>query len=58
MRWSSESNHGFLRCLLGLQNRAAEIGELDEAERCALFLLQLDPAGVPDAVGRIATSGG
>jgi len=58
VRWSSESNHGFLRCLLGLQNRAAEIGELDEAERCALFLLQLDPAGVPDAVGRIATSGG
>ncbi|MEK9938996.1 MAG: DUF3151 family protein, partial [Ilumatobacter sp.] len=49
---------GFLRCLLGLQNRAAEIGELDEAERCALFLLQLDPAGVPDAVGRIAASGG
>ncbi|MGB1824652.1 MAG: DUF3151 family protein, partial [Ilumatobacteraceae bacterium] len=30
VRWSSESNHGFLRCLLGLQNRAAEIGELGD----------------------------
>lgn len=58
VRWSAESNRGFLRCLLGLQNRAADIGELDEAERCALFLLQLDPAGVPDDVGRLAPGGG
>jgi hypothetical protein len=26
---------------------AAEIGETDEAERVAQFLLQLDPTGVP-----------
>jgi hypothetical protein len=26
---------------------AAAIGELDEAERCSQFLLQLDPSGVP-----------
>ena len=29
---------------------AETIGESDEAERCAQFLLQLDPAGVPDDV--------
>jgi hypothetical protein len=27
---------------------AATIGEDDEAERCRLFLLQLDPSGIPD----------
>ena len=26
---------------------AAEIGEVDEAERCEQFLLQLDPSGAP-----------
>ena len=53
--WSEESNQGFLRCLLALQNAAAEIGEADEAERCALFLLQLDPKGVPVEFGAIAS---
>jgi hypothetical protein len=48
VRWSVPSNRGFLRCLLGLQQMAATIGEVDEAERCSLFLTQLDPAGVPD----------
>ncbi|MGA1551275.1 MAG: DUF3151 family protein [Ilumatobacteraceae bacterium] len=57
VRWAAASNHGFLRCLLGLQRRAAEIGELDEAERCALFLLQLDPTGVPEEFGEIAPVG-
>ncbi len=38
---------GFLRCLRGLQEMAAEIGETDEAERCEQFLHQLDPAGPP-----------
>lgn len=52
--WSAPGNRGFLRCLLMLQNAAAEIGEQDEAERCALFLLQLDPSGVPHDVGAIA----
>jgi len=51
--WEAESNRGFLRCLLALQNVAAEIGEDDEAERCALFLLQLDPKGVPEEFGAI-----
>ena len=41
---SQPTNLGFLRCLDGLRRRAAEIGEADEAERCAQFLLQLDPS--------------
>jgi hypothetical protein len=55
--WAHPSNHGFLRCLLMLQNAAAEIGEADEADRCALFLLQLDPRGVPAEHGAIASVG-
>lgn len=47
VRWTAPSNRGFLRCLRGLRDMAAAIGEQDEAERCALFLQQLDPAGVP-----------
>ncbi len=47
VRWHHESNRGFLRALAGLQATAAEIGEQDEAERCALFLRQLDPAWPP-----------
>jgi len=43
VRWGNESNRGFLRALQGLQATAAAIGETDEAERCALFLTQLDP---------------
>jgi hypothetical protein len=48
VRWAAESNHGFLRCLLGLQRMAGVIGEADEEERCRLFLAQLDPSGVPE----------
>lgn len=47
VRWVDETNRGFLRCLLGLQQMAAAIGENDEAERIALFIQQLDPSGVP-----------
>jgi Protein of unknown function (DUF3151) len=47
VRWAASSNRGFLRSLLGLQRMAAAIGEGDEADRCALFLAQLDPTGVP-----------
>ena len=47
VRWSSPSNRGFLRCLRGLQQMAQVIGESDESERCAIFLQQLDPGGVP-----------
>ncbi len=47
VRWSEPTNRGFLRSLRGLGDVAAEIGELDEAERCRTFLLQLDPSGIP-----------
>ena len=48
VRWIHESNRGFLRALLGLARSAQAIGETDEAERCAEFLGQLDPSGVPE----------
>jgi hypothetical protein len=47
VRWMHEGNRGFLRCLAGLERTAAAIGERDEQERCALFLLQLDPSWPP-----------
>ena len=47
VRWSEPTNRGFLRSLRGLGEMAAAIGETDEAERCHLFLLQLDPSGIP-----------
>ncbi len=47
VRWEHESNRGFLRALHGLAQAAARIGEDDEAERCALFLRQLDPDWPP-----------
>lgn len=43
VRWREETNRGFLRCLAALGRVAAAIGEDDEAERCRLFLRQLDP---------------
>jgi hypothetical protein len=48
VRWRHETNRGFLRALAGLQREAAAIAEYDEAERCALFLRQLDPSWPPD----------
>jgi hypothetical protein len=48
VRWSHETNRGFLRALDGLRAMAAAIGEDDEQERCALFLRQLDPGWPPD----------
>lgn len=47
VRWNHPGNVGFLRCLLGLQFAAGELNERDEEERCRLFLLQLDPGGIP-----------
>lgn len=47
VRWNHSGNVGFLSCLAGLQRAADEIGETDEAERCRLFLLQLDPSHTP-----------
>lgn len=43
VRWRQESNRGFLRSLHALEKAAAEIGEVEEEQRCALFLRQLDP---------------
>lgn len=43
VRWRHETNRGFLRALAGLARTAAEIGEVNEAERCRQFLIQLDP---------------
>lgn len=47
VRWAHPTNRGFLRALSGLQRVAARIGETAEAERCALFLVQLDPSWPP-----------
>ena len=49
VRWQFEENRGFLRALRGLGQTAARIGEDDEAERCAHFLMQCDPTGVPES---------
>ena len=42
--WAHAPNQGFLRCLHTLSQAAAEIGEADEAARCAQFLRDSDPA--------------
>lgn len=44
VRWEHPSNRGFLRCLRGLGEMAAAIGEDHEAERCRQFLAELDPS--------------
>lgn len=44
VRRSEPTNLGFLRCLEGLAQMAEAIGEADEAERCSIFLAQLDPS--------------
>ncbi|HZQ28444.1 MAG TPA: DUF3151 family protein [Acidimicrobiales bacterium] len=43
VRWARPTNRGFLRALEGMRESAAAIGEVDEEERCAQFLRQLDP---------------
>ena len=50
VRWTHLENRGFLRSLDGLQRMADAIGERDEAERCLLFLHQLDPGWPPENV--------
>jgi Protein of unknown function (DUF3151) len=51
VRWRSPSNRGFLRSLDALRRAAENVGETEEAERCELFLYQLDPEW-----GRVARS--
>lgn len=41
--WHHEPNRGFLRSVQALMRAAAVMGEMDEAERCRTFLLELDP---------------
>ncbi|HEX6312817.1 MAG TPA: DUF3151 family protein [Acidimicrobiia bacterium] len=43
VRWTHETNRGFLRALDGLRGAAAAIGEVDEEVRCREFLFQLEP---------------
>jgi hypothetical protein len=47
VRWANETNRGFLRAVEGLRATAEAIGETDEAERCHVFLRQLDPTWPP-----------
>ncbi len=43
VRWRHAANRGFLRSLEALRRAAEGIDEIDEEQRCALFLRQLDP---------------
>ena len=43
VRWARENNRGFFRALDALRSAADAIGESTEAERCDIFLHQLDP---------------
>ena len=44
--WDHVPNRGFLRALSALGQAADAIGEQDEAQRCAQFLKDCDPAAV------------
>ena len=47
VRWEHPTNRGFLSAVAGLARTAGVIGEIDEEQRCELFLRQLDPAWPP-----------
>jgi len=47
VRWEHPTNQGFLAALHGLATTARSIDENDEADRCDLFLKQLDPTWPP-----------
>jgi hypothetical protein len=46
--WEHEPNRGFLRSLHMLAASAAAIGEVDEAERCEVFLRDSSPAAAAE----------
>jgi hypothetical protein len=46
--WQHEPNRGFLRSLHALGRAASSIGESDEADRCATFLRDSDPAAAAE----------
>lgn len=50
VRWEHPTNRGFLTALHGLATTARTIGEHDEADRCELFLRQLDPTWPPEGL--------
>jgi hypothetical protein len=52
VRFAHPANRGFLRCLDGLRTTAEAVGEVDEVERCTVFLRQLEPAWTPEGFGR------
>lgn len=47
VRWEHPTNRGFLSALHGLATSARAINEISEAERCDVFLKQLDPSWPP-----------
>ncbi|GAB3819101.1 DUF3151 domain-containing protein [Micromonospora zhanjiangensis] len=49
--WTHGPNQGFLRCLYVLSRAAGEIGESDEAARCAQFLRDCDPQAADALAG-------
>jgi hypothetical protein len=49
--WSHEPNQGFLRALHALGRAAAAINETEEADRCATFLNDCDPAAAGALAG-------
>jgi Protein of unknown function (DUF3151) len=55
--WAHQPNRGFLRCLHALARAAAAIDEEDEAQRCAIFLQDSDPAAVAALGGPPADPG-
>jgi hypothetical protein len=57
VRFEHPSNRGFLRCVEGLRSEAAAIGEVEEEERCATFLRQLDPSWHPESDGSRSAGG-
>ncbi len=55
--WEHPANQGFLRALHALARAAAEIGEDDEAQRCATFLAESSPTAAAVLAEGDATDG-